>query len=178
MGNAWTSHLFYLHLLNLITSNPVFSISVQSLQDLFTQHSHTDGTEQGEGSDKIAWLYNLSAPVKMAMCYFIRSCWDITNMLIIKHVNCKSWNILQILWIVLLIAENWIIDRPENCFMKLLMVGFFFTHFFIYFVWLAECFFLMLKHWMYTPIGPSHKPTNWPVSSQTVQIQDLYLVQN
>lgn len=53
-------------------------------------HSHNNGTERGEGSDKIAWLYNLSAPVKMAMCYFIRSCWDITDMLIIKHVNCKS----------------------------------------------------------------------------------------
>lgn len=51
------------------------------------------GPNETKGSDKIARLYNPSAPVKMAMCYFICSCWDVTDMLIIKHVNCTKGQI-------------------------------------------------------------------------------------
>lgn len=45
-------------------AEPHYAKSSFSISVLGPLHPDNDGTEQGEGSDKIAWLYNLSAPVK------------------------------------------------------------------------------------------------------------------
>ena len=85
------------------------------------------------------------------MLLFIRSCWDIANMLIIKHVNCKiakyyyilfcKYHELSCWWFL-----SWNIDRLGKCFMVVCewdILGYFSKHFFLLvFFLLLFCIYL------------------------------------